>query len=302
MGEGIKRRSSFGPASPIRREAGGSLNRHSVFDAARGTKRLDVAVVGRPDGGAEDSGSIITRNGETDIKKNELKPWRKKEWCLGQINGDFLARMEDVLDVYEEPYDPKRPVVCFDEKSCQLLEHLVEPTKPRPGAVRKEDYHYRRKGTANVLMACEPLAGERMTKVTERRAALDYANFMNELADKYPEAEVIRVVQDNLNTHTPGSFYEAFDARTARELTKRFEYHYTPKKASWLNMAEIELSVLGKQCLDRRIGDQKALQRQVLTWENRRNKAKAKIRWRFTKENARMKLKRHYETIMNYVD
>lgn len=231
-----------------------------------------------------------------------MKPWQKKEWCLGQINGDFLARMEDVLDLYEEAYDPKRPVVCFDEKSCQLLEHLVAPTKPKPGSVQKEDYHYRRKGTANVLMACEPLAGKRLTQTTKQRTARDYAVFMMALSSQYPEAEVIRLVQDNLNTHNPGSFYERFDAQTARELSKRFEYHYTPKKASWLNMAEIELSVLGKQCLDRRIGDQKTLQRQVRQWVKNRNTLKVKIQWRFTKESARIKLNRHYATVMNYVD
>jgi hypothetical protein len=210
--------------------------------------------------------------------------------------------MEDVLDLYEEPYDPKRPVVCFDERSCQLLEHMIEPIAMKPGSVRKEDYHYKRKGTANVLMACEPLAGNRMTQTTQQRTAQDYAFFMKHLSESYPEAEVIRLVQDNLNTHTPGSFYETFDAQSARELAKRFENHYTPKKASWLNMAEIELSVLGKQCLDRRIGDQQLLAREVQHWEKQRNKEKVKIRWRFTKDDARMKLKRHYDTMLDYVD
>jgi hypothetical protein len=210
--------------------------------------------------------------------------------------------MEDVLDLYEEPYDAKRPVVCFDERSCQLLQDMVEPIAMKPGNVRKEDYHYRRNGTANILMACEPLAGKRITQTTEQRTKQDYACFMKQIADSYPEAEVIRLVQDNLNTHSPGSFYEAFDAPTARELTKRFEVHYTPKKASWLNMAEIELSVLGKQCLDRRIADQQRLTREVRCWEKQRNEARAKIRWRFTKDDARAKLKRHYETILDYAD
>jgi hypothetical protein len=210
--------------------------------------------------------------------------------------------MEDVLDLYEEPYDPKRPVICFDERPCQLLEHMVEPIEMKPGSVRKEDYHYRRKGTANVLMACEPLAGKRMTQITQQRTAQDYASFMEDLAQSYPQAEQIRLVQDNLNTHTPGSFYETFDAQNARQLAEKFEYHYTPKKASWLNMAEIELSVLGKQCLDRRIGDQQILAREVQCWEKRRNREKAKICWRFTTDDARKKLKRHYETMLDYAD
>ena len=263
---------------------------------------MDAAVVGGSNGGAEYCGSALARDGEAGSKKNDLKPWQKKHWCIGQINGEFLARMEDVLDLYEEPYDPKRPVVCFDERSCQLLEHMVEPIAMKPGSVRKEDYHYKRKGTANVLMACEPLAGKRMTQTTEQRTAQDYASFMKDLAQRYPEAEVIRLVQDNLNTHTPGSFYETFDAQTARELAKRFENHYTPKKASWLNMAEIELSVLGKQCLDRRIGDQQLLAREVQHWEKQRNKEKVKIRWRFTKDDARKKMKRHYDTMLDYAD
>lgn len=179
---------------------------------------------------------------------------------------------------------------------------MVEPIAMKPGRVGKEDYHYRRKGTANVLMACEPLAGKGMTQTTERRAAHDYASFMKDLARRYPQAEVIRRVQDNLNTHTPGSFYETFDAHTARELAKRFEYHYTPKKASWLNMAEIELSVLGKQCLNRRIGNQQVLAREVRHWERQRNKEKVKIRWRFSKDDAREKMKRHYDTLLDDAD
>lgn len=263
---------------------------------------MDVAAIGGSDGGTEDRGSGLARDGAAGTKKNDLKPWQKKQWCIGHINGEFLARMEDVLDLYEEPYDPQRPVVCFDERSCQLLEHMVEPIAMKQGSARKEDYHYKRKGTANILMACEPLAGKRITQTTEQRTKQDYACFMKYLADRYPEAEVIRLVQDNLNTHTPGSFYESFDAQTARELTKRFEYHYTPKKASWLNMAEIELSVMGKQCLDRRIPDQLILAREVGCWEKQRNEERAKIRWRFTKDDARRKLKRHYDTMLDYAD
>ena len=261
---------------------------------------MDVALIGRSDGGVGDRGSALVRDSEAGTKKNDLKPWQKKQWCIGQINGEFLARMEDVLDLYEERYDPKRPVVCFDERSCQLLQDMVEPIAMKPGNVRKEDYHYKRNGTGTILMACEPLAGKRITQTTEQRTTQDYAFFMKQVADSYPEADVIRLVQDNLNTHTPGSFYETFEASTARELSKRFEYHYTPKKASWLNMAEIEFSVLGKQCLNRRIADQQTLAREVRCWEKHRNKEGTKICWRFTTNDARKKLKRHYETMLDY--
>jgi hypothetical protein len=298
----LTRSAAVRTASAVIGETGSAIDRPGLREAARGTSCLDAAVIGGAAGGTEDCGPDFTRNGEAGIKKNDLKPWQKKEWCLGQIGGEFLARMEDVLDLYEESYDPKRPVVCFDEKTCQLLEDMVEPVAMKPGAVRKEDYHYRRKGTANVLMACEPLAGERLTQTTEQRTAQDYAFFIKDLARKYPEAHVIRLVQDNLNTHGPGSFYETFDAQTARELSMRFEFHYTPKKASWLNMAEIELGVLGKQCLHRRIKDQQTLQKQVRCWEKARNKMKAKIRWRFTTDIARDKMKRYYDTMVNYVD
>jgi hypothetical protein len=167
----LTRSAAVRTASPVIGETGGAIDRPGLREAARGTNCLDAAVISGAAGGTEDCGSDFARDGEAGIKKNDLKPWQKKEWCLGQINGEFLARMEEVLDLYEESYDPKRPVVCFDEKSCQLLEDMVEPVAMKPGAVRKEDYHYRRKGTANVLMACEPLAGERMTQTTEQRTA-----------------------------------------------------------------------------------------------------------------------------------
>ena len=207
--------------------------------------------------------------------------------------------MEQVLDIYERPYDLRRPVVCFDERPCQLLGDVLMPIPMKPGRVERQDYHYKRNGTCVVLMAVEPLAGHRIVKVTERKTKKDYAGFMKLLALRYPDAEKIVLVQDNLNTHNPSSFYEVFDAPEAFALSQRFEMVYTPKKASWLNMAEIELSALSKQCLDRRIAQRRILAKEVLTWSAKRNRLQTKITWHFTKNNARDKLNRAYETIKN---
>jgi hypothetical protein len=207
--------------------------------------------------------------------------------------------MEQVLDIYERPYDSDYPVICFDERPCQLLGDVLMPIPMKPGRVERQDYEYKRNGTCVVLMAVEPLAGRRVITVTERRTKIDYAEFMKALAASYPAAEKIVLVQDNLNTHNPSSFYEAFPAAEAFALAQRFEMIYTPKKASWLNMAEIELSALSKQCLDRRIAEMKTLATQVGIWTKQRNRLKAGISWNFTKNDARNKLSRHYDTINN---
>jgi len=207
--------------------------------------------------------------------------------------------MEKVLDIYEQPYNPLRPVICFDERPCQLLGDVLMPIPMKPGRVERQDYHYERNGTCVVLMAVEPLAGHRIVKVTKRKTKEDYAEFMKELASYYSDADKIVLVQDNLNTHNPSSFYELFDAPEAFALSERFEMVYTPKKASWLNMAEIELSVLSKQCLDRRIAKTSILNQEVRTWSKRRNQLQTKITWQFTKNNAREKLGRHYDIISN---
>lgn len=207
--------------------------------------------------------------------------------------------MEQVLDIYEQPYDPRRPVVCFDERPCQLLGNVLIPIPMKSGRVEREDYHYKRHGTCVVLMAVEPLAGYRIVKVTEQRTKEDYALFMKDVASRYPKAEKIVLVQDNLNTHNPSSFYEVFAAPEAFALSQRFEMAYTPKKASWLNMAEIELSALSKQCLDRRIGKRDILDREVLAWTAQRNRRQIKVSWHFTKNNAREKLVRAYDAIKN---
>jgi hypothetical protein len=207
--------------------------------------------------------------------------------------------MEDILDLYEEAYDPKRPVLCMDERPCQLIGDVVAPIAMKSGKVMKYDYEYERKGTCNIFIVCEPLTGWRYLEIRERRTKVDYAAFMDRVSGMYPEAEVMRVVQDNLNTHTYGSFYENFDAEKARSLKNRFEFHYTPKKASWLNMAEIDLSALSRQCLDRRIDDAEILEREAKAWERERNERKIMIQWRFTTNDAREKLKRHYEAVRN---
>lgn len=207
--------------------------------------------------------------------------------------------MEDVLDLYEKPYDPKHPVICFDERPCQLIGDAIIPIPIKPGSPKKEHYEYIRNGTCCVFLAFEPLAGKRLICVKERRTMVDYADFMRLLADQYPEAETILLVQDNLNTHTAGSFYNALPPDDAFQLGRRFEYHYTPKKGSWLNMAEIELSALSKQCLDRRIADMKRLIDEVSAWEQERNAIGATVRWRFNKDNARVKLQRHSSNLLN---
>jgi hypothetical protein len=203
--------------------------------------------------------------------------------------------MEDVLDLYEEPYNPRRPQVNFDETSKQLLGETREPLPAAPGQPARYDYEYVRHGTRNLFMFTEPQAGWRHIAVTERRTMLDFAHQMQWLVDvRYPEAEGIRVILDNLNTHKPASLYEAFPPAEARRLLKKLEFHYTPKHGSWLNMAEIELSILSRQCLDRRIPDDATLRREITAYEDTRNAAKATITWRFTTTIAREKLHRLY--------
>lgn len=211
------------------------------------------------------------------------------------MNAEYLWRMEKVLDVYERPLNSKHPVVCFDERPCQLLNDVLIPLPMKPGKIKKQDYHYERHGTCVVLMAVEPLAGKRIVQVTKQKTKEDYARFMKKLSASYPEAERIVLVQDNLNTHNPSSFYETMEPQKAFDLSERFEMVYTPKKASWLNMAEIELSALSKQCLDRRIAQRRVLKSEVETWTNKRNKQKIKITWNFTKNKARDKFEKHYK-------
>ena len=202
--------------------------------------------------------------------------------------------MEDLLDLYEEAYDPRYPVVCVDERPCQLHDEVVMPIAMKSGSAKKVDYEYARMGTCNVFIAFEPLTGWRYTEIHQHRTKVDYAEFMDQISCIYPHSDRIHVVQDNLNTHSAGAFYERFAAEHARELKNKFQFHYTPKKGSWLNMVEIELSALSRQCLDRRIPDMVTLKHEVKFWEGERNEKKVKVNWRFTTSDAREKLKRHY--------
>jgi len=202
------------------------------------------------------------------------------------------------LDVYTRPYDPRRPQVCLDEASKQLLADTRTPQPVAPGHPARADYEYKREGTANLFMCCEPLRGWRHVTVTERRTKVDWAHCVRDLVDVYyPDAECIVLVQDNLNTHTPASLYEAFPPAEAKRIAERLEIHATPKHGSWLNMAEIELSVLGRQCLDQRIADRQTLAAEVAAWEDRRNTAATTVDWRFTTADARIKLKHLYPSI-----
>jgi DDE superfamily endonuclease len=215
-----------------------------------------------------------------------------------KANAAFVANMEDVLDVYARPPDPARPVVCADEGGKQLIGDVREPLPVRPGSAAKQDHEYERGGMANLFMAFEPLAGRRHVEVTERKTAADFARFLRLVSDEwYPQAEKIVLVCDNLNTHCAASLYEAFEPAEARRLAGRFEWHHTPKHGSWLNMAEIELSVAARQCLDRRIPDIQALRREVAAWQRARNAAAVKADWQFTTADARVKLKKLYPSV-----
>ena len=225
------------------------------------------------------------------LAENHLKPWRKDMWCVPRVDADYVARMEDVLDLYAEAPDPKRPVVCFDESPVQLIGEVRQPILAKPGQIARYDCEYRRNGTANLFVFMDVNRPWRKVKVTARRAAEDFAACMRELTDVYyPKAERIRLVLDNLSTHSAGALYQTFPADEARRVLRRLEFHYVPKHASWLNMVEIEIGVLRGQCLDRRIDSKKRLVSEVAAWERQRNTSRARIKWMFTTEKARDKM------------
>jgi transposase len=215
-----------------------------------------------------------------------------------EASGEFVARMEDVLAVYHRPYDERRPLVCVDEVPVQLVGETRTPLPPEPGQPQRYDYEYVRNGTANLFLASEPLLGWRAVQVTERRTARDFAEFLRWLVEEvHEDARKVVLVTDNLNTHSPGCLYEAFAPERARRIAERLEWHYTPKHGSWLNMAEIELAALGKQCLGRRIGSMEELAREVAAWEQERNERQVGVHWQFTTAKARVKLRRLYPPI-----
>jgi hypothetical protein len=223
----------------------------------------------------------------------------KEQWCIPEKeSADFVCAMEDVLEVYHRPYHPKEPMVCFDEGSKQQLKETRVPLPAKPGALAKYDYEYERNGTTNLFIFFAPLETWRHIKVTHRRTMIDFAHCMRDLVDvHFPDAEKVVVVMDNLNTHKLASLYEAFPPEEARRIIDKLEIHYTPKHGSWLNMAEIELSVLQRQCLKARIPDQSTLCEKVSAWENRHNASGATVHWRFTTEDARIKLHKLYPSI-----
>jgi len=215
-----------------------------------------------------------------------------------EANAEFVCQMEEVLDLYKLPYDPDYPVVCFDESSKQLVSETKKPLPPESGQPERYDYEYKREGVCNLFMCFEPLAGWRHVEVTNHRTQVDYAHRLKYLADnRYSNALKIKLVHDNLNTHVKASLYKAFEPAEARRILDKFEFHYTPKHGSWLNIAEIELSVLSRQCLDRRIPNKELLKSEVSAWEEQRNTLFCKCNWQFTTEDARVKLKRLYPLI-----
>ncbi len=221
----------------------------------------------------------------------------KRQWCIGRITGEFLARMENLLDLYAKPYDKDYPVVCVDELPCILHGETIKPLPMKVGRVLREHYEYKRNGSCSLFLAFEPQSGYRMVMVSRHRKKADYTRFMQQLAAHYANAKRIKLVQDNLNTHQAGSFYTVLDAKEAWQLTQRFHMHYTPVKGSWLNMAEIELSVISRQCLSRRIETIEMLSAEVEQLVKERNKVNARVNWQFTPEKARVKLARLYEQV-----
>jgi len=231
------------------------------------------------------------------LQNNELKPHQKKTWCIGTINAQFIARMEQILWLYRLPYDPKYPVICFDERPCFLIGEAVAPLAMQPGQLKKEHYAYEKLGSCSLLAAIEPLTGKRIAQVYEQRTKKEFTDFCQSLADAYPDAKQIRLVLDNLNTHTYEAFYDCLPADKARALVDRFDFYYTPKSASWLNMIEIEFSAVAGLCLNRRIDNIDTLTTEVLSFLRQRSDKRVKINWQFSIENARSKLNSHYQKL-----
>jgi DDE superfamily endonuclease len=232
-----------------------------------------------------------------DSKKNELKPHLKQTWCIGKINAQFIAQMERILWLYALPYDPRYPVICYDERPCFLIGEEIDPLPLQSGRARKEHYAYEKNGSCSLLAAIEPLTGKRLAQVHPQRTKKEYTLFCRALAAAYPKAKKIRLVQDNLNTHNASAFYENLPAAEAFALAQRFEFHYTPKSGSWLNMIEIEFSAVARQCLDRRIPTIERLEKEVLALIKERHDKRIKINWQFSIETARTKLNRHYQGV-----
>ncbi len=265
---------------------------------------MDFAASGRQDGGIGVHRHHLRCWGDEAAQKNRLRPWAVKSWCIPKVTTRFVAKMEDVLDVYHRPYDPKRPVVCMDEKAKKLQGHKGgrETLPAVPGEkgkeIERQDYEYKRGGMANLFLVSEPMRGWRRVGVAGDRTAKTFAQQLKQLVDEdYPQAEKVVLVTGNLNTHGPWSLYETFEPVQARRIADKVEWHYTPEHGSWLNMAELELSVLQRQCLKRRIADVETLTKEVLAWAAERNAARTTIDWHFTSADARIKLRKLYPDI-----
>jgi hypothetical protein len=221
----------------------------------------------------------------------------KKQWCISKLDATFIARLEQILDLYAQPYDPHYPVICFDERPCFLIGDSVAGLAMKAGQAARQHYAYEKHGSCALLAGIEPLTGKRLARVFDQRTKREYALFMKALAARYPKAKKIRVVQDNLNTHDISAFYETMSAEEAFALAQRFEFYYTPKSASWLNMIEIEFSALSRQCLSRRIATKEELSEEVLANVKEREEKAIKINWQFSIASARSKLNRHYQQV-----
>lgn len=258
---------------------------------------MDVGAVGRQDGGTKVRGQPLVCNSQRSAKKNELKPWKTKEWVIPpEQNSAFVAQMEQVLDVYKEPYDADFPVVCMYESPKQLIEVRNGTLAMKPGKEKRQDCDYIRQGMVNIFMAGEPLKGKRYVEVHETKTKRDWALFVEKIIDQYPTATKIRLVLDNLRTHSPAALYESFPPAKAKALWNRLEFIYTPVHGSWLNITEIELHVLNGQCLNRPLDSIEKVKQEVEAWQKDRNNKNNKINWQFTTQNARIKLKRLYPT------
>ena len=242
-----------------------------------------------------DLDEVSTETVRRRLNELELKPWQKRMWCIKAVTPEFIARMEHLLELYREPHDPKRPLVCFDETLKQLVAHVVDPLPASPGQTARIDHHYQRNGSVHLAMMFCPGTCWREVRLLSKRDYQAFAHLMRELVDDhFPDADVVRVVLDNLNIHCAGALYIAFPPEEARRVLNRLEFHFTPKHASWLNMVEIEIGIMVRQCLDRRIGDVDVLAGEVGAWTAARNNERATIKWLFRVEHARDKLGRHY--------
>lgn len=281
--------------------------RPSVFSPSDKQRIAAKACTAPPEGRARWTVALLTEEVRKDNKiptasretvrealhRHQMKPWLEKMWCVPKLDDEYIARMENILDVYEKRRDPRRPLVCLDEKPTQLLDD-GRPCLPATvgNGVKKKDYEYKRNGTANVFCAVEPLAGSYLTKVTERRKKPDFAEFLKDVSDAYPDAKKIDLVMDNLNTHNESSLIERYGQKEGAKIWRRFEVHYTPKHASWLNQAEIAIGIYSRQCLGKdRIGTIVELRSRTKAWNKRANKEKIVINWTFTKKKARKKFK-----------